>query len=129
MTQNGGKYNEVYPLFGAKVTHSDSSKTGVSSSNCLGATSGWIAFSDGDKCLTISRDMTQNYTVPLIKYEEIGPHFFARVYHTLGERDETSLFSYRGHLATRFALVLSPDQTVSPGYTPLMALQATSVIL
>lgn len=128
MTQNGGEYNEIYPLSGSKVTHSDPSKTGVSSSNCLGATSGWIAFSDGDKCLTISRDMTQNYTVPLIKYEEIGPHFFARVYHTLGERDETSLFSYRGHFTTRFALILSSGQTVSPGYAPHMVLQATSVI-
>jgi hypothetical protein len=124
ITQNGGGYNETYPLSGAKITHSDPSKTGVSSSNCLGATSGWIAFSDGDKTLTISRDMMQNYTVPLIKYEEIGPHFFARVYHTLGERDETSLFSYRGHFATRFSLTLSKGETVSPGYTPYMALQS-----
>ena len=128
ITRNGGEYNEIYPLFGAKITHSDPSKTGFSSSNCLGATSGWVAFSDGDKTLTISRDMMQNYTVPLIKYEEIGPHFFARVYHTLGERDETSLFSYRGHLSTRYALILSPGQTVSPGYTPHMALQMPPAI-
>ncbi|CAB1068234.1 hypothetical protein D1AOALGA4SA_291 [Olavius algarvensis Delta 1 endosymbiont] len=127
MTQNGGRYPEIYPLTGSKVTHSDPSKTGVSSSNCLGATGGWIAFGDGEKTLTISRDMMQNYMVPLIKYEEIGPHFFARVYHTLGERDETSLFSYRGHLSTRFALILSPGKSISPGYTPHMVLQATSV--
>ena len=128
MTRNGGKYNESYPLSGAKITHSDSSKTGVSSSNCLGATSGWIAFSDSDKTLTISRDMMQNYTVPLIKYEEIGPQFFARVYHTLGERDKTSLFTYRGHIITRFSLMLSQGKTVSPGYAPHMALQTTTGI-
>ncbi len=126
-TRNGGKSNETYPLHGEKVAHSDPSKIGVSSSNCLGATDGWLAFGDGEKTLTISRDMTRNYTAPLIKYEEIGPHFFARVYHTLGERDETSLFTYRGHLSTRFALTASPGRTVSPGYEPFMALQATSV--
>jgi hypothetical protein len=128
MTRNGGEYNEIYPLSGAKITHSDPSKTGVSSSNCLGATSGWLAFSDNDKTLTISRDMTQNYTVPLIKYEEIGPHFFARIYHTLGERDETSLFTYRGHIGTRFSLILSKGKTVSPGYAPHMTLQSTDAI-
>ena len=128
ITQNGGESNEIYPLFGSKVTHSDPSKTGVSSSNCLGATSGWVAFSDGDKTLTISRDMMQNYTVPLIKYEEIGSHFFARVYHTLGERDETSLFTYRGHIISRFSLMLSQGKTVSPGYAPHMALQTTTGI-
>jgi len=128
MTQNGGEHNEIYPLPGSGISHSDPSKTGVSSSNCLGATGGWVAFSDGDKTLTISRDMMQNYTVPLIKYEEIGPHFFARIYHTLGERDETSLFSYRGHISTRYSLILSPGQTVSPGYTPHTALQMTSAV-
>ncbi len=126
ITENGGESNEIYPLFGAKVTHSDPAKTGVSSSNCLGATRGWVAFSDGRKTLTISRDMMQNYTVPQIKYEEIEPHFFARVYHTLGERNATSLFSYRGHILTRFSFTLSQGRTIAPGYTPHIALQATS---
>ena len=104
MTQNGGQKDEKYILSGQRVTHSEAVKTGVSSRSCLGATGGWTAFSDGEKTVTISRNLMQGHNAPLLRYEEIGNKFFARLYHSMGERDETSMFAFRGLVEEQFAI-------------------------
>ncbi|MBA3030028.1 MAG: hypothetical protein FP816_14640 [Desulfobacteraceae bacterium] len=121
-TLNGGEACEIYSLSGQRVSHSEPVKTGISSRSCLGATGGWTAFSDGEKTLTISRDLMKGHSAPLLRYEEIGEQFFARLYHSLGERDDTSLFSYRGLMEERFVITARRGevfQKMEPNYMVL----------
>ena len=104
MTHNGGDDFEKYSLAGQRVTHSEPVKTGVSSRSCLGATNGWTAFSDGEKTITLARNKMAGHNAPLLRYEEIGNHFFARLYHSIGERDETSMFAFRGLVSERLSI-------------------------
>jgi len=123
VTQNGGTVKEAYPLSGQRVSHSEAVKSGISSRSCLGATDGWTAFTDGKKTLTISRNLMQGYSAPLLRYEEIGDQFFARIYHSLGERDDTSLFTYRGLLEESFSLTAAPGETIIPAYSDFVVFQ------
>ena len=123
ITHNGGQIEERYPLTGQRVTHSEPVKTGVSSRSCLGATKGWTAFSDDEKTITISRNILSGHNVPLLRYEEIGGQFFARLYHSLGERDETSLFVYRGLMEENYTITGSKGSKPYVNQFSYLALQ------
>lgn len=123
ITQNGGIEPEYYPLAGRRVLHSEPVKSGISSRSCLGATQGWSAFSDGEKTVTISRNLIEGYSAPLLRYEEVGDTFFARIYHSLGERDETSLFSYRGLIEENFSITAGAGGKIIPSYNDAIFMQ------
>jgi hypothetical protein len=121
--QNGGVDPEYYPLAGRRVLHSEPVKNGISSRSCLGATNGWTAFSDNEKTLTISRNLMQGYSAPLLRYEEIGEKFFARIYHSLGERDETSLFAHRGLIEESFSITAGSGEKIIPSFNDAIFIQ------
>lgn len=97
-TVNGGSGPERFILGGHSLAHEEPVSQGVSASSCLGATEGWLRIGDREKAVEISTDKARLYTVPMLRYMELTGEdsFFLRVYHSLGEFDDTAWWVWRG---------------------------------
>ncbi len=103
-TVNGGLFPERFYLAGRKVLHGEPVNYRVSARSCLGATEGWIRIGDRDKYVEIFTDKAELYSVPMVHYEETGGNFFFRIYHSVGETDETAWWIWRGINRISFTL-------------------------
>ncbi|MBI5892612.1 MAG: hypothetical protein HZB79_02995 [Deltaproteobacteria bacterium] len=103
-TVNGGLYPEKFHLNGHVVKHDESVSPTVSASSCLGATEGWLAIGDKEKSIRIDTDKAQLFSVPLLHYQGVDDKFFLRVYHSIGEIDDTAYWVWRGHNTIRFSV-------------------------
>lgn len=105
-TVNGGPGPERFLLDGHALGHEEPVSQGVSASSCLGATEGWVRIGDSEKYIEISTDKARLYTVPMLRYIElpVEKSFFLRVYHSLGEFDDTAWWVWRGFNEARFTL-------------------------
>ncbi len=93
---NGGSGPENFLLHGRTVTQDEPVSQRVSASGCLGATEGWVAVGDKDKELRITTDKSELYSVPMVSYRQVDDKFFLRLYHSIGEVDETAWWVWRG---------------------------------
>ncbi len=105
-TVNGGAGAERFYLKGHKLTHDEPVSQSVSASSCLGATDGWLRIGDSSKSIEIQTDKSKLFTVPMLKYLELPDEdsFFLRVYHSLGEVDDTAWWVWRGYNEAAFTL-------------------------
>ncbi len=101
---NGGALPERFHLAGHRVVHDEPVNYRVSARSCLGATEGWVRVGDAEKYLQLSTDKAELYSVPMIHYEETDGSFFFRVYHSVGETDETAWWIWRGINRISFTL-------------------------
>jgi len=93
---NGGNGPENFLLQGRCVTQDEPVSQRVSASGCLGATEGWVAIGDKNKELRITTDKSELYSVPMVNYRQVDDKFFLRLYHSIGEIDETAWWIWRG---------------------------------
>ncbi len=93
---NGGKGPEIFPLKGHLVSHDVPVNQRVTASGCLGATEGWVVVGDKDKELRITTDKAELYSAPMVNYRQVDDKFFLRLYHSIGEIDETAWWVWRG---------------------------------
>ncbi len=98
-TINGGSTPERFYLKGHELGHDEPVSQSVSASGCLGATDGWVRVGDSEKSITISSDKSQLYSVPMINFKELSTEdsFFLRMYHSVGEVDDTAWWVWRGY--------------------------------
>ena len=76
----------------------------VTATNCLGATTGEITVGDSSKSVSITSDRAELYCVPLVKFAPVDEKYFFRVSHSIGERDETAYWTWRGLNTIRFQI-------------------------
>ncbi|MBI5643156.1 MAG: hypothetical protein HY954_06745 [Deltaproteobacteria bacterium] len=97
-TVNGGAAPERFSLKGRALSHDEPVSQSVSASSCLGATEGWVKIGDKDKSIKISTDKSRLYSVPMLKFMELKEEdsFFLRLYHSVGEVDDTAWWVWRG---------------------------------
>ncbi len=103
-TVNGGTLPERFYLAGHTIRHDEPVNYRVSARSCLGATEGWVRVGDREKCLEIWTDKAELYSVPLVHYRETDGNFFFRIYHSVGEMDETAWWTWRGINRITFTL-------------------------
>lgn len=105
-TVNGGAGAEKSYLKGHALSHDEPVSQSVSASSCLGATEGWLRIGDSEKTIEIQTDKSKLFTVPMLKYIELPDEdsFFLRVYHSLGEFDDTAWWVWRGYNEAAFTL-------------------------
>lgn len=97
-TVNGGNNHEHFLLGDQSLAQDLSSDHRYSTSHCLGATEGWISLGDRRSGVAVITDKSQLYSVPLLNYKRTKKLFYLRVYHTIGETDETSSQFWRGQV-------------------------------
>ena len=105
-TTNGGAGAERFLLKGHSLCHEEPVSQSVSATSCLGATEGWVRIGDGAKTIEISTDKSRLYSVPMLKYRELPGEdsFFLRVYHSLGEFDDTAWWVWRGYNEVEYTI-------------------------
>lgn len=105
-TVNGGAGSERFYLKGHALTHDEPVSQSVSASSCLGATDGWVKIGDCNKTIEIQTDKSRLFSVPMLNYKELTDEnsFFLRVYHSLGEFDDTAWWVWRGYNEAAFTL-------------------------
>ncbi len=103
-TVNGGMVPERFYLSGHKVSHDEPVSQRVSASGCLGATEGWLRIGDEQKAVTIATNKALLYSVPLLHFREVDEKFFLRVYHSIGEIDDTAYWVWRGYNRITFRI-------------------------
>jgi len=96
-TVNGSNKIEEFYTSGKNVRHISPVGSFSSARTCLGATEGWVDFSDGKKNITMATDKSVLYSVPMIEYEEVKKSYLMRIHHTISESDETGRMHWRGH--------------------------------
>ncbi|HHL39953.1 MAG TPA: glycoside hydrolase family 57 [Deltaproteobacteria bacterium] len=95
-TVNGGPGPERFALAGRRVEHDRAVSPLVTASSCLGATDGTVRVGDDDKCVAVTTDKSGLYTAPMLNYREVDDGFFLRLYHSVGEVDDTAYWTWRG---------------------------------
>ncbi|MBE9529354.1 MAG: hypothetical protein IME99_08965 [Proteobacteria bacterium] len=101
---NGGSSTERFYVEGHEVMHDTPATPGVTASACLGATDGIVSIGDRDKSVTITTDKSQLYSVPMISYKDVDGSFFFRLYHSVGEVDDTAWWVWRGYNEITFTV-------------------------
>lgn len=111
-TVNGGVAPERFYLKGHTLTHDEPVSQSVSASGCIGSTEGWVRFGDKDKSVRIFTDKSKLYSVPMIKFSEPQGEdkFFLRLYHSLGEVDDTAWWVWRGYNEVTFDIKAEKNQ-------------------
>ena len=95
-THNGGP-EEKYYLKGHEFNHSQPvSQSVISASHCLGATEGIVRIGDKYKSLIIRTDKYPVSAQPMLEFHKVDDKFLLRLYHSLGEHDETSHWMWKG---------------------------------
>ena len=103
-TTNGGTRPERYPLKGRNISHDEQVSASVSASGCLGATDGVVTIGDSRKCVTVRTDKSKLYSVPMLRFTDLADSFFLRLYHSIGEIDDTACWTWRGYNEITFAI-------------------------
>jgi len=105
-TVNGGAGAEKFFLNGHALSHDEPVSQSVSATSCLGATEGWVRVGDRDKSIEIRTDKSRLFSVPMMNYRELKDEdsFFLRIYHSLGEFDDTAWWVWRGYNEAVFTL-------------------------
>lgn len=105
-TVNGGAGAERFYLKGHRLSHDEAVSQSVSASSCLGATEGWLKIGDNEKTIEIQTDKSRLFSVPMLNYKELPAEnsFFLRIYHSLGEFDDTAWWVWRGYNEASFTL-------------------------
>ncbi|MBI1911703.1 MAG: hypothetical protein HYS21_06840 [Deltaproteobacteria bacterium] len=105
-TVNGGFSPEKFYLKGHDLNHHEPVSQSVSATSCLGATEGWVRIGDAEKTIEISTDKSKLFSVPMINFHELEQEdtFFLRLYHTLGEVDDTAWWVWRGYNEAEFTI-------------------------
>ncbi|MEK7772723.1 MAG: hypothetical protein AAB307_00125 [Deltaproteobacteria bacterium] len=108
-TVNGGFDAERFHLRGHDVSHDEPVSQSVSASSCLGATEGWVRIGDGEKAIEFSSDKSRLFSVPMARFKAVGPEgtFFMRLYHSVGEVDDTAWWVWRGYNEITFSIKAS----------------------
>ncbi len=101
---NGGDMAERFFLEGHNVTHDQPPCPGVSASACLGATDGVVTIGDSEKSVRIEADKSRLYSVPMVSYTDVDDSFFLRIYHSIGELDDTAWWVWRGYNEAVFTI-------------------------
>jgi hypothetical protein len=108
---NGGSAPERFYLSGHEVTHDTPATPGVTASACLGATDGTVRVGDKEKCVTIKTDKSKLYSVPMVSYRGVGDSFFFRLYHSVGEVDDTAWWVWRGYNEVTFTITAEKESS------------------
>lgn len=111
-TANGGAGIERFSLKGHSLCHEEPVSQSVSATSCLGATEGWVRIGDSSKSVEISTDKSRLYSVPMLRYRELDSEgsFFLRVYHSLGEFDDTAWWVWRGYNEAEYTIRAKREQ-------------------
>jgi len=102
VTVNGGAPEE-FRVKGKVIKHHEPVSMYVSSNNCLGATEGWISVTDGRKGLAVISHKRHLAPVPMIHYQKVDGKYFFRIYHSIGELDDTTNTLWKGENRVRFS--------------------------
>ena len=105
-TVNGGAGAERFYLLGHALNHDEPVSQSVSATSCLGSTDGIVRIGDSTKSIEIQTDKSRLFSVPMLKYLELPEEnsFFLRLYHSLGEFDDTAWWVWRGYNEAAFTL-------------------------
>lgn len=105
-TVNGGLDVERFYLKGHEISHDEPVSQSVSASSCLGATEGWVRIGDSSRSIEFSSDKSRLFSVPMVRFRGVGPEetFFLRLYHSLGEVDDTAWWVWRGYNEIVFSI-------------------------
>ncbi len=105
-TVNGGLGAERFYLKGHEISHDEPVSQSVSASSCLGATEGWVRIGDASRAIEFSSDKSRLFSVPMVRYRGVGSGetFFLRLYHSLGEVDDTAWWVWRGYNDIAFTI-------------------------
>jgi hypothetical protein len=106
---NGGSAPERFYVKGHEVTHDTPATPGVTASACLGATDGIVRVGDKEKSVTIETDKSRLYSVPMVSYADVGNSFFFRLYHSVGEVDDTAWWVWRGYNEAVFTIIAEKE--------------------
>jgi hypothetical protein len=102
--KNGGEAPDRFLLKGHDIAHDEPVSASVSASGCLGATDGTVRIGDSQKCVTIHTDKSKFYSVPMLRFRDLGGSFFLRLYHSIGEVDDTAWWVWRGYNEITFSI-------------------------
>ncbi|MCG2700587.1 glycoside hydrolase family 57 [Candidatus Parcubacteria bacterium] len=107
---NGGKIPDIFSLSKAQPMIIEPVSLSVSARSALGNTNGILEVGDKNKSIILKTDMANLAALPMINFISLKDSFFLRVLFSLGETDETSLFSKRGEgdFKCQFNLSISP---------------------
>ena len=104
-THNGGELTS-HKIIGEGINQDESTDPRLTSNGCLGATEGIFDFGDNKKGLTIFTDKSNQYSVPLIKYQDIkDENFFFRISNSVAELDDTSMIRWKGRKEIKFTIL------------------------
>ena len=103
-TVNGGSKGERFYLSGHRVTHDEPVNALVTASGGLGATCGGVVIGDERRAVKIECDKEYTYSMPLLHFEEVRGGYFLRLYHSLGEVDDTAYWNWRGVKEAKFKI-------------------------
>ncbi|MDO8426752.1 MAG: hypothetical protein Q7T24_04485 [Deltaproteobacteria bacterium] len=110
-TVNGGASPERFYLKGRTIAHDEPVSQSVSASSCLGATEGWVKFGDREKTVTVQTDKSKLFSVPMLKYiDSTDDKFFLRLYHSIGEVDDTAWWVWRGYNEVSFTVTAERNE-------------------
>ncbi len=104
-THNGGNLT-THKITGEEINQDESTDPRLTSNGCLGSTEGFFDFGDNDKGVTVFTDKSNQYSVPLIKYQDIeNGKFFFRISNTIAELDDTSMIRWKGRKEIKFSIL------------------------
>ncbi|HDH06705.1 MAG TPA: glycoside hydrolase family 57 [Nitrospirae bacterium] len=105
-THNGGP-EEKYYLKGHEFNHSQPvAQSMISATHCLGATEGIVKIGDKDKTLIIRADKYPVSAQPMLEFHKVDDKYLLRLYHSLGEHDETSYWMFKGRTNWKMSVEL-----------------------
>ena len=96
-TINGGREIESFPLKHRTVSHTRPPTQLCSATTCLGASEGWVAVHDYSRGLAMINNKSMLYSVPMIDFKQIKDSWLMRIYHSIGESDDTGRLVFMGH--------------------------------
>lgn len=101
---NGGTGVERFYLSGREIRHDEPVTRRETAGGCIGATDGIVRVGDEEKYIKITTDKSKLYSVPMLRYVCPDKIFFFRLYHTIGETDDTASWVWSGYKEISFTL-------------------------
>jgi len=104
-THNGGKFTS-HKIAGDEINQDESTDPRLTSNGCLGSTEGIFDFGDKEKGVTIFTDKSKQYSVPLLKYQDVeNEKFFFRISNSISELDDTTMTQWKGRKEIKFSIL------------------------
>jgi hypothetical protein len=111
-THNGGEFSS-HKITKEEINQDESTDPRLTSNGCLGSTEGIFDFGDKEKGVTIFTDKSNQYSVPLLKYQDAEDgKFFFRISNTLAEFDDTSMTRWKGRKEIKFSILGRKEKDV-----------------